>query len=177
MKSNARSSGWAAQRRANPQSLRILGLALSACSLVACAASPKAELQPSVPGAVSAPADSFAAQPEPRTLEDAEAQLERARQDLEQLAGSTAPQSATGAATPAPAPAPPEDRAERAQTEAAPAAKAESHCQSACRAFSSLTRASEAVCRLDAEDGKRCERARKIREDSSQRVAACGCVQ
>jgi hypothetical protein len=30
---------------------------------------------------------------------------------------------------------------------------------------------------LDSEGGSRCERARRIRDDASQRVAACGCVQ
>ncbi|MDF3069407.1 MAG: hypothetical protein K0R38_5008 [Polyangiaceae bacterium] len=155
---------------------------LSVCVFVGCAASPKAE-PPATPGAVpAAPAATFASEPEPQTLAEAEALLEKSRAELDRLAlSSEADAEATsGAAAPAPAPAPAsaparaESREERA--DAQPQAKAESPCQSACRAFSSLSRASEAVCRLEADGGKRCERARQIRDDASQRVAGCGCL-
>jgi hypothetical protein len=61
--------------------------------------------------------------------------------------------------------------------EEAPRAKEVSACETACKAFSSLSRASDAVCRLDEGGGQRCERAKKIREDASRRVASCGCAQ
>ncbi|RYZ06736.1 MAG: hypothetical protein EOO73_14385 [Myxococcales bacterium] len=153
---------------------------LGACTLLACAAAPKTELQPSFPGGSvpGAPAAALAAEPEPQDLAEAEAMLEKARAELDLLTGSAAPPSVAGAAAPAPAPAPggaAESRAEAA--DAGSAAKAEDPCQRACRAFSSLARASDAVCRLDARGGERCERARQMRSDASQRVAACGCVQ
>lgn len=158
------------------------GALLSACTFAACAASPKGEMQPGLPGSpvLAAPAAKPATEPEPRTLEEAEARLEDARAELARFAPADAPQSASGAAAPAPAPRAPaaeEARADRAEAGPAPAAKAETQCQSACRAFSSLVRASDAVCRLEAGGGKRCDRARQIREDAAQRVAGCGCVQ
>jgi hypothetical protein len=49
-------------------------------------------------------------------------------------------------------------------------------CETACKAFSSLERASDAVCRLDTEGGgKRCERAKQIREDAARRISSCSC--
>jgi hypothetical protein len=126
-------------------------------------------------------------------LADAEALLEKARADLNRLAlnDSVAAPAAAGAAAPPPAsvqvaPAPARDEARRSDKSAsssadgAPApttapAKEVTTCEMACKAFSSLTRASDAVCRLDTDGGKRCERARQIREDASHRVASCGC--
>jgi hypothetical protein len=138
-----------------------------------------------------------AAEPEPQTLAEAEALLERSRADLDRLAmnDDAAPASAAGnaapAAEPAPAPAPaaaapkaaPRDEARSADKAEAEApertqaqAKETNACETACKAFSSLSRASDAVCRLDTE-GKRCERARQIRQDASRRVASCSCTQ
>jgi hypothetical protein len=126
---------------------------------------------------------------EPATLAEAEALLDRARADLDQLAlnepGSAGPVTA-GAPAPAPAPAPPpaaaprseEKRsADKADESAAAAPKKEANtCQTACKAFSSLERASDAVCRLDTEGGgRRCERAKQIREDAARRISSCSC--
>jgi hypothetical protein len=165
-----------------------------------CAMSPKAE----APATEAAPAQGTPgvapAEPEdePQTLADAEARLDRARAELNLLALNerlAAPAGAAAAPPPAsvtmaPAPSPTREDARRADKSsassadgapapaAAPApapAKDANTCQTACKAFSSLARASDAVCRLDTEGGKRCERARQIREDASQRVASCGC--
>lgn len=143
------------------------------------AAAPAQESSPGAPATLSAGE-------EPQTLADAEALLERSRADLDRLALNQAappPPAAAGAAAPttAPAPAPaaaPRDEArsaDKAEAEA-PRAKEVSACDTACKAFSSLTRASDAVCRLDTE-GKRCERARQIQQDASHRVASCSCAQ
>lgn len=129
---------------------------------------------------------------DPQTLADAEALLERSRANLNRLALNSAPPPASlsaGAAAPAqqaapsPPPAPkaaaPRDEArsaDKAEAEA-PRAKEVSACETACKAFSSLSRASAAICRLDTDGGKRCERARQIQQDASQRVASCGCAQ
>jgi hypothetical protein len=184
------------------KSIRLtLGLAAGQLALglfVACGGlTPKAE-QPNsgtAPPAATSPAD----EREPATLAEAEQLLERARADLDRLAlnepGQPAPVAAApqaaGAAPPSTMPTPaPREEAERAdksaessssmsqgRAEEAPAKKEASACETACKAFSSLSRASEAVCRLDADGGQRCERAKKIREDASRRVASCGCAQ
>lgn len=170
------------------QRLGHLAALLSAGLVGACAASPKAEMQPGVPSAPgtpmqAAPSATVAPEPEPRTLQEAEALLEKARADLEQLAlNEPAPASAAAPVAPAPAPAPPpvqkESRSAQAGEDgAASAVRPENRCQTACKAYSSLTRASDAVCRLDTAGGGRCDRARQIREDAARRVAGCGCVQ
>ncbi len=129
---------------------------------------------------------------EPATLADAEALLEKARVRLDRLAlneSPSAPAAAAGASVPSASraestPSAPRDEGRRADKSSsadsaapppAPAKEANS-CETACKAFSSLARASDAVCRLDTDGGKRCERARQIREDASHRVASCGCA-
>jgi hypothetical protein len=181
----------------------VMLVALGALTLGAgCGMSPKAEAPSSgseAAPALAAPTSNQApqeeAEAEPATLADAEALLEKARADLDRLALNDrgAPGEAAGAAAPSPAPSPqpatataPRDlkRAEKsasADAASAPAAppapaKEPNACETACKAFSSLTRASDAVCRLDTDGGKRCERARQIRADASQRVASCGCT-
>ena len=170
----------------------LLGLVL----LPGCGRSPQAEAPSSAPEAVpgqAAPTTSLTtneageAETEPATLADAEALLEKARADLDRLALNEpgAARGATGGGpAPAAAPAPPPPRAEAQRADkaasaneaAAPPAKEVNPCETACKAFSSLTRASDAVCRLDTDGGKRCERARQIRQDAAQRVAGCGCA-
>jgi hypothetical protein len=171
--------------------LAVVGL-LSACGMSPKAEAPTSEAAPAagMPGTAQAAEEEGAG--EPTTLADAEALLEKARADLNRLALNEpmAPPAAAGAAAPsvqvapAPSPAPPRDEARRAEksssasADAAPPAPAKeaNACETACKAFSSLTRASDAVCRLDTDGGKRCERARQIREDASHRVASCGCA-
>jgi hypothetical protein len=173
----------------------LLGLAL----LPGCGMSPKAEAPnsateaapaPGLPSTGSLTADE--AEAEPTTLADAEALLEKARADLDRLAlnepgaarGATggAPAPASAPPSPSPEPAAPRaeakraDKATSADQAAAPPTKEVNPCETACKAFSSLTRASDAVCRLDTDGGKRCERARQIREDAAHRVASCGCT-
>jgi hypothetical protein len=151
---------------------------------VACGRAPEA----SPPQAADEAAPSSlasAAQPErePQTLAEAEALLEQAKADLDRLAlnepgGVPAPEAAT--APPAPA-APTRAEAGRpaeksAAADGASAKKEESTCETACKAFSSLERASDAVCRLDTEaPAKRCERARQIKDDAARRVSSCAC--
>ena len=183
MKSIRRASGFAA-------------LLLSLASLAGCAGPQRAEAPAGSPEAAPTAAQD---EREPATLAEAEALLEKARGDLDRLALSepgaapvtAAPPAAAGAAAPSMVPAPaPRAEARRADksaadsasvsdgaAEEAPHAKEVSACETACKAFSSLTRASDAVCRLDSDGGQRCERAKKIREDASRRVASCGCAQ
>jgi hypothetical protein len=161
-------------------------LLLVACGRAPDAAAPQAPVGEAAPSSVAGSAAE--PEPEPQTLAEAEALLDKARADLDRLA-LYAPGSPSEAAaeTAAPAPAPPpspaatraeEKRADKAadQAEAPPAKKEANSCETACKAFSSLERASDAVCRLDTEGGgKRCERAKQIREDAARRVSSCSC--
>jgi hypothetical protein len=97
-----------------------------------------------------------------QTLEEAEAALVDARQELERWA----------------------EQRERAQAknagrEAAPTAAGPrgSDCALACRALASLDRAAQAICRLAGDSDQRCTRARQLLEDNRKRVARCGCEQ
>lgn len=163
-------------------------------ALSGCASSQKSEAPAAAPAAspeTMATGAPGSAQESPQTLAEAEALLERARGDFERLAlnepAIPPPASAVGGVAPAPAPAPAAPKAapraetraaDKTETEAAPAnSNQASTCETACKAFSSLSRASDAVCRLDATSGKRCERARQIQQDASRRVASCGCAQ
>lgn len=163
-------------------------------SLAACGRAKEAEAPSSLePGADSGRKSTSATMDaEPQTLAEAEDMLARARADLDQVAlnePGAPPATAAGAAAPPPpaaapaAEAPRDSSADKASEEkraesesAAPrATKEASPCETACRAFSSLERASDAVCRLDNEGGQRCQRARQIREDAARRVQSCGC--
>src|SRR6185436_19432458 len=172
----------------------LLGFAAALLSLnllAGCGMAPKAE-------APAQPVATTQDEREPTTLAEAEALLEKARGDLDRLAlnepaptAAAVPPAPAGAAAPSIVPTPaPRVGAERADKSAAdsasaserggeeaPRAKEVSACETACKAFSSLARASDAVCRLDEGGGQRCERAKKIREDASHRVASCGCAQ
>jgi hypothetical protein len=48
-------------------------------------------------------------------------------------------------------------------------------CERACKAFSSLRRAADGVCRLAGDGDARCVRARGIVKDNEARVATCKC--
>lgn len=181
--------------RAVGSAVVLAGLGLApGCGMSPKAEAPTTEATPAQGAPVLTGAAEEEGPSEPTTLADAEALLEKARADLNRLALNDAllPPAAPGAAAPAPpsvqmapAPAPsrPRDEAERADKSASSSAdgaptptKPANTCETACKAFSSLTRASDAVCRLDTDGGKRCERARQIREDASHRVASCGCA-
>lgn len=130
------------------------------------------------------------------SLEAAEAELEQARRELETSTAAfgvaSAPAAATGAAAPTAQAAPPAERdaAEASkpkkrdaadQAEAGRAEQAESRatapppCVTPCKAFASLLRAKDAVCRLDAPNGARCARAESIVREAESRVASCAC--
>jgi hypothetical protein len=128
----------------------------------------------------------------PATLEEAEAALAQAQSELDAALGplafaappSAVDQSSGSPPPPAAAPkagAPAEEapaesrRAESESSRARAASKKEaSDCALACRAFQSLNRAVDAVCRLDS-GGERCARARRVASDAQTRVASCSC--
>jgi len=102
---------------------------------------------------------------EPTSIEEAQAQLERARAQLRGQA-PLAPTTATTGAAAESAPA----------GGATPTAESPpSRCGNACGAMSSMRRAVDAICRMAGETDARCADARRTLKDSETKVAGCGC--
>jgi hypothetical protein len=153
------------------------------------ATAPAAEPVPAAapPAAAPAPqgldqarsAESSAKDEELTTLEAAERALNRAKSDLDRLALAEAPVQ-VGRAAPADGAPKAEKKEKAAHARAGAGAAAASSapnalCDNACRAFASLSRAANAVCRLDGDSGSHCSRAKRVVADSQQRVANCAC--
>jgi cytoskeletal protein RodZ len=119
------------------------------------------------PASSTASREELAKEKEPETLAEAEAALAKAREDLRLAWAEPSRGRSQGAGA--------QPRA--ADEGEAKAAKAESRCGSACRAFASLGRAAGAVCRLAGESTERCTRAKHVVAESEQRVSVCGCGQ
>ena len=142
--------------------------------------------EPGTPTAAPAPAPQGLDQPKSKadrdddefsTLEAAERALNQAKADLDRLAlAEPAPVVGRSAAADRAAEKK-ESRATKAPSAAGAAAPSNANglCESACRAFSSLSRAANAVCRLDGDSGAHCTRAKRVVADSQQRVASCSC--
>lgn len=119
----------------------------------------------------------------PLTLDQAVAEFERAKTELEGAlrlsANATSGSGAPGAGAAAPARArpssPPRATADAPKDRAEKKAQSETSCQTACRAFASLERAADSVCRLAGPKDARCTRAQEIVTAHTPRVASCGC--
>jgi len=96
----------------------------------------------------------------PATVDEAKAQLERSRAQLESAGSRVESQPTVSNGGSQPKPAPPQ---------------VENECARICRAFDSMRRAQDAICRLAGEDDPQCADAKKVVADSAQRVARCGC--
>ena len=116
------------------------------------------------------------------TLEAAERALNQAKADLDRLALAQPTKVLGNAAT---ADRREEKKAEKKDSKpgAAPspagaptASKPIALCEEACRAFSSLSRAASAVCRLDGSSGTHCSHAKQVLADAEHRVASCSCA-
>ena len=107
-----------------------------------------------------------APEPEPQTVEEANAMLERARSALEQrgVPGVPAP-TASGSTEPQVRPPGHVETMGAAQDE----------CSNLCRAFTSMQRAQAVICRLAGDGDPRCADAKRVVEDNAKRVAHCGC--
>lgn len=128
-------------------------------------------------------ATSLADEPEPTTVEEAEARIARARADLGLADARAEERPASGAsaapAEPAQAPAsaaPADERSEARTAEREDDGRA-ARCVSACRARASMARAADALCRLAGDADVRCTRARSsvAEADAAVTAAACGC--
>ena len=125
--------------------------------------------------------------PEPESIEQAQQQIEDARQALGLPTGIPTGGPAGGAATggststtpPAtpPAAAPPPADASKSSSEAREEGEraAENPCVPSCRAIASMRRAVQALCRLSGATDPRCADAKRTLETSERRVASCGC--
>ena len=58
---------------------------------------------------------------------------------------------------------------------ATPLAGGDGRCPQACKAFASLERAGDAICRLAGDTNQRCTKAREVVKQNKARVSACGC--
>jgi len=104
-----------------------------------------------------------------KNVADAEAALARANQQLVALYAPQAKTEARGGAAMS---------AGKPTARKAPATHTvdkESRCDTACKAFASLKRAADAVCRLAGDDDARCDHAKKLVDENGRRVAQCGC--
>jgi hypothetical protein len=137
-------------------------------------AQPAPELAPAEPGR--------AAQDDFTTVEDAEKALAQAQSELERVA-VLGPRPATGRGEAAHG----ADKKAAARSAAPAAAGADlgapsgegasggSACDNVCRAYSSLLRAANAVCRIDGDSGAHCAHAKQVRSDAERRVSSCSC--
>lgn len=112
------------------------------------------------------------------SIEQALAELDRAEREIAQVMPAPGP-ARDKAARPAPA-APPRagsgaSNVDRAETKE-PGQIGAGGCAIACRAFASMQRAADAVCRATGEADGRCSSARARVAASAARVATCGCT-
>lgn len=131
-------------------------LALAACGGAEANAPPKA----------ASPLAPAKEESEPRTVEEAEAQIAR-------LSAELGPKSPDRPSAPAESSAPPPPPGGDAK-------KSEDHlfveaCASPCRALTSMRRAVDALCRMTGEGDGRCVEARKTLADAVTRTASCKC--
>ena len=128
--------------------------------LVACGgAAPSAAAPSSTPSAVS--------EPEPTSIEEAQAQIARASDELGGRS-KTAPADAAAASVSPAAEAKP-------QPPSASEQKDMDACANPCRALASMRRAVDALCRIAGDGDKRCVDARQTLADNVTRTATCSC--
>jgi hypothetical protein len=132
-------------RRLDLGTVRVAALCVCAAGAWGCAANEAASPAP------AAPAASFDAR-EPATIEEAQAELERARAQLPGWAGPATPSGP------------------HRQLETEP-----DRCGHACGAVTSMRHAVEAICRMAGESDARCTDGRRTLKDSEAKVATCGC--
>ncbi|MDF2692440.1 MAG: hypothetical protein K0S65_823 [Labilithrix sp.] len=140
--------------------LTLLG-SIAVLTAVACGGAAPAPAKVQSPERGDAETDKDLVIAEPRTIEEAEGQIARARASLEgtsKAAESSAP------------------RAEKApSSDVAREEKAVDTCGSPCRALASMKRAVEALCRMTGESDTRCVDAKRTLDESGHRVATCRC--
>ena len=110
------------------------------------------------------------------SLEAAERALNQAKADLDRLAlAAPSPTVGRSAASDGATEKKEKPRAQAPQAGAAASSGPNVLCENACRAFSSISRAANAVCRMDGDSGAHCSHAKRVLADSQLRVASCSC--
>ena len=147
--------------RKQPTHLLSIGI-VAAAALAACG------------GAGDAKAPAKAAEPmapvrEPTSIEEAQEQIARARDEVAlgeaKKADADKDSMKPGAAT----------SGTTTPREESPRTAAADSCSQSCRALSSMRRAVTALCRMTGEEDARCSDAKKTLSDSESRVARCHC--
>lgn len=133
--------------------------------------SEETESKPAAPPAPAPPASS----PASSDALEGEDELTRAERELaaadQELSGSDAETSAAEAERHDAAPG-------RGSAPAKPKSSApqqQNPCATTCKAFASLVRARDSICRITGSDGERCTRATEIVERHTARSTSCGC--
>ena len=114
---------------------------------------------------------------EPASIEEAQAQLERARAQLAGGTPATPDTRATGVTvqtTPG-AGATTESTGGPTPPSAAPGRDAQGRCGNACGAMTSMRHAVDAICRMAGDTDARCTDARRTLKDSETKITGCGC--
>lgn len=148
-------------RRSTQILLTFLGTAL----LIACGGAEGSAPKAASPAAERAPEAEPA---EPRSVEEAQAQIDRFSA---QLGAPTKPSAPPAENSPQSKPSPPP---------ASDSAKSDHHnaadsCVSPCRALASMRRAVDALCRMTGEHDNRCVDAKKTLAESVGRTSSCKC--
>jgi hypothetical protein len=115
------------------------------------------------------------------TVDEAEQGLRRAQAELTAAFGAAPATGDAAGASPSPPPAePPSPGPARppAAPPAGPAAQAQeaAPCATACRAFTSMTKAADTICRLAGQTDDRCTKAQKSLEEARSSLRTCVCV-
>ncbi len=123
-------------------------------------------------GAAPAPnAPSVPAETSPRTVEEAELAIARARSEIDAFAGSAKTPANQPSAAPTEAPKRPAAPTEPLSV----SPSADAACSTPCRALASMRRAVGALCELTGEADTRCTEAKKTLAESSSSVGSCTC--
>jgi hypothetical protein len=160
------------------KSTALFGLlfSLSACG----GAAPEPASAPATPDAL--PSSTRSGEETYANVDEAERGLRRAEAELRSIfgpptAGSAAgPQPRSESRPPSPPPPPPPPAPATAPPAGDAQAQDASSCATACKAFTSMTKATETICRLTSQTDERCSRAQRSLEDARSTLRTCVCV-
>ena len=141
--------------------LGLVGACIAGCAAGATAGAPPATAEPAAESGR-----------EPASIEEAQAQLARARAAL---GGWAAPEGSSHLDSTSKGPAEERKLEQPTTPSTGDLRDASGGCMTACRAVGSMKRAVDAICRMAGEADPRCTDARKTLADSAGRVVACGC--
>lgn len=147
------------------RSVKGLLLLLSMLTAIACGGAPEPAAKSPASESTKAPKEEEL--PEPRTVEEAQEQIARAKETLEGGRPLGAAKATTEEAARA-APAPPSAATGREE-------RPDDTCGSPCRALASMRRAVEALCRMTGDTDDRCVDARRTLGDNTTRISSCRC--